>query len=190
MSRTKHVSKAAAATGLACLLGTVSEWMRRLRVRARRLARVATPKKPNVVFILVDDLDNTTMPFWKAMPRTRELIADRGVNFTNAFATNPVCCPARASILTGKYSHNTGVYDHTPPDGGYATLREAPVPSSDTVATRLHGAGLRTAFMGKYLNGYENTPEKPSRPVGTSGSVCPADSSTDTPTVRTTTADP
>ncbi len=119
--------------------------------------------RPNIVFILTDDLDNTTMPFWKAMPKTRELIRDHGVDFTNNFATSPICCPARASILTGKYPHNTGVFDHTPPDGGYPTFVRTGA-ERDTLATRLHGSGYRTAFLGKYLNGYEIAPQ--AIPVG------------------------
>jgi N-acetylglucosamine-6-sulfatase len=121
-------------------------------------AAQTTTKRPNIVFILVDDLDNTTMPFWKAMPQTRRLVASRGMEFTNNFVTNPVCCPSRASSLTGKYSHNTGVFDHTPPDGGYATFVQTGA-EDDTLATRLQGAGYTTAFLGKYLNGYEETPD-------------------------------
>lgn len=123
----------------------------------------STAGRPNIVLILTDDLDDTTMPFWKAMPKTRELIRDRGVDFSNSFATNPVCCPARASILAGKYPHNTGVFDHTPPDGGYSTFVETGA-ERDTLATRLHGSGYRTAFLGKYLNGYETAPQ--AVPVG------------------------
>ena len=113
---------------------------------------------PNIVFILLDDLDATTSPYWDAMPETRELIAGRGTTFTNSFANNPVCCPARASVLTGKYSHNNQVWDATGDDGGYATFR-ATGSERDTVATRLDDHGYTTGFVGKYLNGYEETPE-------------------------------
>ena len=102
--------------------------------------RAAGP--PNIVFILLDDLDATTSPYWDAMPETRELIASRGTTFTNSFANNPVCCPARASVLTGKYSHNNQVWDATGDDGGYATfartgseLTRLP-PASTTTVTR------------------------------------------------------
>ena len=134
----------------------MSGWSRKSRAGAA-LAH------PNIVFILTDDLDNTTMPFWKAMPQTRALMRDRGTDFTNNFATNPLCCPSRATILTGKYSHNTGVFDHTPPDGGYSTFVRTGA-EKDTVATRLHASGYRTGFMGKYLNGYET--ESQAVPVG------------------------
>lgn len=126
-------------------------------------AEKTTPKRPNIVFVLADDLDSTTMPFWKAMPKTRQLVANRGMEFRNSFVTNPVCCPSRVAALTGKYSHNTNAFDCTPPDGGYATFVESGA-ERDTMATRLQGAGYTTAFMGKYVNGYEDTPQ--AVPVG------------------------
>ena len=50
--------------------------------------------KLNFVFVVVDDLDLTSTPYWEAMPKTKALIADRGSTFRNMFATDPVCCPA------------------------------------------------------------------------------------------------
>lgn len=114
---------------------------------------VLTQNRPNFVIVMVDDLDETTMPFWDALPQTKALIADAGMNFTNAFAPDPVCCPARASILTGNYPHNTGVWDNSPPDGSYMAFRDAA--ELDTFATRLQAQGYSTSLIGKYLNGYE-----------------------------------
>lgn len=110
-------------------------------------------RRPNFVYVVVDDLDAMTMPFWKAMPRTRQRLADRGLVFDQSFVSSPECCPSRATLLTGDYPHNTGVYDSTPPDGGYQVFADGA--ERDTLATRLDGAGYRTAFVGKYLNGYE-----------------------------------
>ncbi len=110
--------------------------------------------RPNFVFVLVDDMDAMTMPLWDALPKTKAAIGDRGTTFTNAFAPDPVCCPARATLLTGKYPHNTGVFNHTPPAGGYPVFVSGGA-ENDTVATRLHDGGYRTGFVGKYLNGYE-----------------------------------
>ena len=64
-------------------------------------------KRPNIVLILTDDQD-TTMGSTKPMVEARKIIADAGVEFQNAFTTSPICCPSRASILTGRYLHNTG----------------------------------------------------------------------------------
>jgi len=109
---------------------------------------------PNVVVVLLDDLDQLTMPYWEAMPKTRARLADRGLVFENSFVSAPECCPSRATNLTGNYPHNTGVYDATGPDGGYPTFTLSGAEQA-TVATRLHAAGYRTSFVGKYLNGYE-----------------------------------
>ena len=112
---------------------------------------------PNVVIVYVDDLDETTTPYWDALPQTQALLADRGLTFSNSFVTSPSCCPARASVLTGRYPHNTGVFDDSPPDGGFQVFRSSGA-EADTVATRLQGAGYATAFLGKYVNGYPNQP--------------------------------
>lgn len=115
------------------------------------------PLRPNIVFILADDLDSTTSPFWDAMPQTAALLRDRGVNFTNAFAPTPICCPARSSILTGKYGHNTGVLTNGGDQGGWETfVRNGN--EERTAAVYLKNAGYKTALIGKYLNGIENNP--------------------------------
>ena len=63
---------------------------------------------------------------------------------------HPLCCPARAEILTGQYAQNNGVRSNKPSrHGGYASST-----TDDTIATWLQDAGYSTAFVGKYLNGY------------------------------------
>lgn len=104
--------------------------------------------KPNIVLILTDDQRWDTL--W-AMPKVKRLLLSKGVNFSNAFVVNASCCPSRASILTGKYSHSTGVYKNEAPYGGFSSFRDG-----STVATWLKGAGYRTALIGKYLNAYTN----------------------------------
>lgn len=121
-------------------------------------ARGNDDPRPNIVFVLTDDLDATVMPYWDAMPKTRALIADNGLEFSNAFVTSPVCCPSRASIVSGRYPHNSGIFGGTPPDGGYQVFAENGV-EEETAAVRLQEAGYQTAFMGKYLNGYERHSE-------------------------------
>jgi N-acetylglucosamine-6-sulfatase len=126
--------------------------------------------RPNLVVVVLDDLDETGGPYWDAMPETWQLIADRGVQFTNAFATDPVCCPARATILSGQYPHNNGVITATDTsvspggEGTDAASRSGIEIFSDgaekrSIAVRLRNTGYRTAFLGKYLNGYELAPD-------------------------------
>jgi arylsulfatase A-like enzyme len=60
-----------------------------------------------------------------------------------------MCCPSRASILTGLYAHHTGVLSNEPPNGGALAFDDV-----STIATWLQAAGYRTGLYGKYLNGY------------------------------------
>jgi arylsulfatase A-like enzyme len=106
--------------------------------------------KPNIVFVLTDDQRADTL--W-AMPHVERLLADRGVTFTNAFASNPHCCPSRASILTGNYSHTTGVYTNGLEHGSVVAFHELGAERS-TIAVWLRRAGYRTGLFGKYLNHY------------------------------------
>ena len=112
----------------------------------------APEDRPNVVLILLDDLDATTTPFWDAMPETAQRLRDQGVTFTSAYVPSPNCCPARAGILTGQYGHNNGVLTNLGPGGGWTGFHPH---ESSTLATRLDDAGYSTALFGKYLNGYD-----------------------------------
>jgi N-acetylglucosamine-6-sulfatase len=110
----------------------------------------APAKPPNIVFVLSDDED---LGIHASMPRVKALIEDQGAVFENFFTTYALCCPSRASILRGQYPHNTLVLGNLPPEGGFLTFRRLGREQS-TVGTWLHAAGYRTAFYGKYLNGY------------------------------------
>ena len=109
----------------------------------------ALPTHPNIVLILTDDQrwDELTH-----MPTVESQLVGKGVDFTNGFVVDPLCCPSRTTILTGKYSHSTGIYWNDPPHGGFPDFRHE---EGSTIATWLHAAGYRTALVGKYLNGYQ-----------------------------------
>ena len=104
---------------------------------------------PNIVFILTDDLAVNLVPF---MPHVLQMQRD-GVTFANYFVTDSLCCPSRASIFTGRYPHNTGIFTNTGADGGYLAFVNRGLEQA-TFATALSAAGYRTAMFGKYLNGY------------------------------------
>jgi arylsulfatase A-like enzyme len=106
------------------------------------------PTGPNVVVILTDDQRYDTL---HVMPEVQRLLVERGMSLERAIATDPLCCPSRATFLTGRYAHTTGVYANGGPDGGWERFRPS---ESSTIATALHDAGYRTALIGKYLNGY------------------------------------
>lgn len=110
----------------------------------------ADDSRPSMVLILTDDQRWDTL--W-AMPTVNRALAQHGITFRDSFVVNPLCCPSRATILTGQYSHSTGVY--TNEDGFHGGLSSFKV--SSTIATWLQRAGYRTALMGKYLNGYSPT---------------------------------
>jgi arylsulfatase A-like enzyme len=103
-------------------------------------------KPPNIVFVLSDDQRWDTLG---AMPNVQKELVAHGVTFSNGFVPTSLCCPSRASILTGKYAHSTGVYLNIGPHGGFHAFDD-----SHTIATALHSAGYTTALFGKYLNRY------------------------------------
>jgi N-acetylglucosamine-6-sulfatase len=119
--------------------------------------------KPNIVFILTDDMRKDDL---KYMPKTKSLLQKSGMTFQNAFVSNALCCPTRATIMRGQYSHNNGVWSNSSTEsssttsGGWQAYKQNGN-EKDNVATRLDGLGYRTALFGKYLNGYTDTTYKP-----------------------------
>lgn len=103
------------------------------------------PTRPNVMVVMLDDMRSDEMKF---APNARAYVRDRGLDFRNAFSPFPLCCPARASFLLGKYAHNHRVLYHEAPYG-FGSLDDRV-----TIATRLQAAGYQTAMVGKYLNKY------------------------------------
>jgi N-acetylglucosamine-6-sulfatase len=114
-------------------------------------AAAASTTRPDIVLILTDDMRYDML--W-AMPTVQSEVVARGIEFTDGYVSNPLCCPSRTTILTGRYSHSTLVYTNKPgqPYGGFPAFHD-----QWTIATALHGAGYRTALFGKYLNGYRTS---------------------------------
>ena len=110
----------------------------------------AGAKRPNIVFILADDLALNLVQY---MPHVLKMQHD-GVTFANYFVTDSLCCPSRSSIFTGRYPHDTGIYRNVGPDGGYLGFLNRGHERT-TFATALTAAGYHTAMLGKYLNGYQ-----------------------------------
>jgi N-acetylglucosamine-6-sulfatase len=110
------------------------------------------PRKPNILFVLTDDLDRAEMRY---LPQTRALIGAHGTTFDNYFVSNSLCCPSRTTTLRGQYAHHDGVWSNGGNDGGFEHAYATGV-EQDTVAVRLDEAGYTTSLTGKYLNGYPN----------------------------------
>jgi N-acetylglucosamine-6-sulfatase len=114
---------------------------------------VRTSDQPNVILILTDDLDARLLQEHPAdYPNLRKL-ADEGTTFENAFVTDPLCCPSRATILRGQYAHNHRIVGNWRPQGGAEKFRDLGHEDS-TVATWLQEEGYRTVLVGKYMNDY------------------------------------
>ncbi|MGI9184142.1 MAG: sulfatase family protein [Solirubrobacteraceae bacterium] len=122
-----------------------------------RLPGQATPavrppqsgRRPNIVFVLTDDLSSDLVRF---MPHVRALAA-HGTSFSNYFVSDSLCCPSRASIFTGNFPHDTGVFTNVGSDGGFSVFH-ARGEESRSFNVALQKSGYQTAMMGKYLNGY------------------------------------
>lgn len=103
-------------------------------------------KRPNILFIMSDDHTSQAWGIYGGMLADYvkndhiERLAKEGTTLENAFCTNSICTPSRASIMTGQYSHLNGVY----------TLSEALEPDSNNIAKVLQSGGYETAVVGKW----------------------------------------
>ena len=148
-------------------------------IAALTLAEVSASaeQRPNVIFILADDLgwsDTNLYGTTKFLETPNiDLLAKRGMTFTNAYAANPLCSPTRASILTGLYPTRVGITApvcHEPAVRLEAKLIEKAAPFQPalqvasasrlkteyyTLAEALHDAGYTTGHFGKWHLGQE-----------------------------------
>lgn len=106
-------------------------------------AAAETP--PNILVIMTDDQGHDTVTS-QFMPNTKAMIGDQGITATNFMMSTALCCPSRASFLTGQYAHHHGVYTNRDPLAG------------STVVNSLHEHGYFTGLAGKYLNSWPGTP--------------------------------
>jgi len=98
--------------------------------------------KPNILFIMCDQLRADALGCTGTWVKTPNIdrIAREGVRFSNCVTNSPVCLPARISLATGLYPHNTGVWDNCPyelPEGALTWM------------TAIRAAGYRTSLIGK-----------------------------------------
>jgi arylsulfatase A-like enzyme len=114
---------------------------------ARHKPQVKDQGKPNIIFILADDMRYDDL---EHMPKTQNLIVKEGLEYEKAFATTPLCCPSRASILRGQYTHNHEIWENA---RGFPMFKRLGHERS-TIATWLREEGYETALLGKYLNAY------------------------------------
>jgi hypothetical protein len=129
-------------------------------------AGAARQTPANVVVLMTDD---ETVEDMDVMPRTRELLGSNGVTFARSYVSYPVCCPSRATYLTGQYAHNHGVMGLYPPTGGPAASTagtRSPSGSSTLATRRPTSASTSTATAARSLPTYP-----PAGPTGTEPST-------------------
>jgi N-acetylglucosamine-6-sulfatase len=114
-------------------------------------AAPANASRPNIVFILTDDLSWNLINEQFA-PHIMQL-ERQGETFDHYFVADSLCCPSRSTIFTGLYPHDTHVATNLPPDGGYQKFQAEGL-GQRTFAVALHSGGYATSMLGKYLNGY------------------------------------
>ena len=117
------------------------------------LARNAqgAPSQKNVVFILTDDMTTSEL---SAMPNVQSLLAAQGTSFNEAYVSFPLCCPSRATLMSGLYMHNHGVRGNFPPSGSWFKFRSH---ESNDLPVWLKNDGYYNVHIGKYMNGYGAT---------------------------------
>ena len=113
--------------------------------------------RPNIILVLTDDQDASTL---RHMPYVAGEFQASATTFPNATYNFSLCCPSRASILRGQYTHNHGVWDNIEPEGGYERFVEVGDDDSH-VARWLDEAGYNTGMFGAYLNGYNPQQDSP-----------------------------
>ena len=114
--------------------------------QARPARRRAKDGRPNILVVMTDDQAQADLAH---MPNVKRLLAARGTTFADAVDSFPLCCPSRATFITGQYAHNHGVAGNFCPFGWYGMKHRA-----NTLPAWLQKAGYRTALIGKWLNGY------------------------------------
>jgi N-acetylglucosamine-6-sulfatase len=117
------------------------------------------PAKPNFVLILTDD--QTLADLYerrggtrlRVMQSTLRLLRDRGVSFRRAYASNPISCPSRSTLLTGQYSSNHHVRANILPGGEFCSDSDR-LDLERTLPVWLQASGYRTLHFGRFLNGW------------------------------------
>jgi N-acetylglucosamine-6-sulfatase len=103
-------------------------------------------RRPNVVVLMTDD---QTLESMRVMRNADRLLARQGATFTHSIVSLALCCPSRATFLTGQYAHNHRVLSNAAPRGGHRRLDH-----STALPVWLRRGGYYTVHVGKTLNGY------------------------------------
>jgi arylsulfatase A-like enzyme len=133
---------------------STSQSMQPIRATASRLAGGTSARRPNIVFILLDDVrydDLIDHPFVQ-LPNLNRVI-NEGASFQRFFTSAPLCSPSRAVFMTGQYPHRNGIIDN----GERAEQSHQLV----TFPRLLHETGYQTGFFGKWHMGHDDDTARP-----------------------------
>ena len=116
-------------------------------------ASMGDAQNPNIILIMTDDLGYGDLSCYPALYDVQtpniDRLAESGVRMTQAYSAGPVCSPTRASFLTGRFPQRVGVY------GNYDGATPGVGPLRDTFPRLLQRAGYRTAWFGKWHQGWD-----------------------------------
>lgn len=121
-----------------------------LKAQTSTSIRAQTSSKPDIIVVMVDDLGAIDERILNRLPNIKSLWLDGGLRFDNAYSETPLCCPGRASFLTGQHTRRHGV-----------TYNKASLLNpKTTIAVSLHNASYWTIHVGKYLNNSQTLSDK------------------------------
>lgn len=123
-------------------------------------AASAFKSRANIIVLLTDDQETASMRIMKTVNKEMKR---KGVTMKRFYTNFPLCCPSRATILTGQFAHNHQILSNTAPDGGYGLFNE--LHGNNNLALWLQAAGYRTGYIGKFLNEYALPDEYGTLPV-------------------------
>ncbi|MCL7762965.1 sulfatase-like hydrolase/transferase [Polaribacter sp. Z014] len=113
---------------------------------------IKTPAKPNILFILCDDLGYSDVGFNGSkdiITPALDALADNGTIFTSAYVAHPFCGPSRAALMTGRYPHKIGAQFNLPPNSG-ETIKKGVSLEETFISKVLDDAGYNTGAIGKW----------------------------------------
>jgi N-acetylglucosamine-6-sulfatase len=147
-----RLTRVAVVLGGVCALALASVGVAGGKRESETQAKPASPsqnrlqRRPNVVVFMTDD---QTLESMRVMRNVNRLLAQKGTTFTQAIVSLALCCPSRATFLTGQYAHNHRVLSNVAPLGGYGRLDH-----STALPVWLRRSGYYNVHVGKYMNGY------------------------------------
>lgn len=114
---------------------------------------------PNILLLLTDDQDVELHGMYP-LQQTTKILSEFGTKFTNAYTNTPLCCPARASLLTGQYAHNHMTFNNSL-NGGCNGHQWHTIFEPRALPVLLQKHGYQTFFGGKYLNQFKGAEVPP-----------------------------